>query len=108
MTETLLGGLADSLDPAHVSPLVAYLCAPECEVNREIYAAGGGRFARVVIGVTPGWCTGPDHVATVEEIAEHLASIRSMEGHIVPTSGDAELRFLRAAVKATEPGPVRL
>ncbi|MET8052020.1 MULTISPECIES: SDR family NAD(P)-dependent oxidoreductase [unclassified Streptosporangium] len=55
MTEDLLGDLADSLDPALVSPLVVWLADRECTVSGEVYNVGGGRVARVVVAQAPGY-----------------------------------------------------
>lgn len=106
MTEDLLGGLADALDPAHVAPLAVYLSSRQSEVNREIFSVGGGRYARFFIGVAPGWCSGADQVATVDDIAANLGDIRSLDGYAVPESTAPEFEFLRAAVSADGPGPV--
>lgn len=54
MTEKLAGPLGSVLDPALVAPLAAYLCHPSLEASGEIISAGGGRFARVRVGVTAG------------------------------------------------------
>ena len=34
--------MGDALDPALVSPLVAYLASEECSVSGEVYSAAGG------------------------------------------------------------------
>ena len=107
MTEDLLGPLADSLDPSHVSPLVTYLCSRQCEVTHEIFAVGGGRYARMFVGVAPGWAVGKGNTATADDIAENLASIRSIDGFVIGDSGEAELGFLRAGVEAPAPGPLK-
>lgn len=69
MTETIMPSeVLARLDPAHVSPVVAYLCSPACEENGVVVAAGGGHVARVAVvqgeGVTF------DHVASPEEISD--------------------------------------
>jgi len=108
MTEELLGPLADSLDPSHVSPLVAYLCSRACSVSHEIFAVGGGRYARVFIGVAPGWCVGQNNFATIDEIAENFDKIRDTSGFVIPYSGEEEVAFLKAAVESLEPGVVTI
>lgn len=84
MTENLLGDLAEALDPALVSPVVAYLAHEDCGVTGEIYTAGGGRVARMFLGVTPGIFRAG---LTPEDVRDNLAAIRSEDGYIVP--GDA-------------------
>ncbi|MFM8868429.1 MAG: SDR family NAD(P)-dependent oxidoreductase [Ilumatobacteraceae bacterium] len=106
MTEELLGPLADALDPVHVAPLVAYLASRSCSVSREIFAAGGGRYARMFVGVSPGWTSGHGNVATVDDIAANFETIRSTDGFVIANSGEDELGFLRSAINAPNPGPV--
>ena len=61
MTEDLLGPVADQLAPEFVTPVVTYLAHESCAVTGEVYSVGGGRVARVFIGVTPGYVEqGPD------------------------------------------------
>lgn len=106
MTEELLGPLADALDPVHVAPLVAFLASRSCSVTHEIFAAGGGRYARMFVGVAPGWTAGQGNVATVDDIAKNFETIRDTEGFVIATSGEDELGFLRSAINAKNPGPV--
>lgn len=103
MTEELLGSLADALDPARVSPLVGYLCSSECSLNGEIFSAGGGRFARVFVGVALGWygAEGTD----VEDIAANLDAIRSTQDFIIPEGGADEVALLRSAIRAGAGAP---
>jgi NAD(P)-dependent dehydrogenase (short-subunit alcohol dehydrogenase family) len=108
MTEELLGPLADSLDPAHVSPLVSYLCSRACSVSHEIFAVGGGRYARMFIGVSPGWCVGQNNFATVDDISNNFDTIRDTTGYVIPYSGEEELAFLKAAIESLEPGAVSI
>lgn len=84
MTEDLLGDLADALDPVLVAPVVAYLASEACEVTGEIYSAGGGRVARMFLGVTPGIFRA---ALTPEDVRDSLAEIRAEDGYTVP--GDA-------------------
>ena len=73
---------ADQLPPELVAPMVAFLAHEDCPVNGEIYTAGAGRFARVFIGVTEGYVSGPE--ATIEAVAEHWATINDETGYSVP------------------------
>ena len=43
------------MSPDLVAPMVALLAHEECPVSGEIYAAGFGRFARIFIGMAPGY-----------------------------------------------------
>lgn len=100
MTEELLGPLAPLLEPETVTPLVVYLCSEACEVNHEIYSVGGGRFARVFLGLTPGWIADRGAKVSAEDIASHLAAIRDPNGYVIPDSIADELRILSKALKA--------
>lgn len=97
MTEDLLGPLAEKLDPAHVAPLVTYLCSRECKRGNQIFSAGGGRYARVFMGLTPGW-TKPEGIASPEDIADRMEAITAEEGYIVPDSGTDELNAMIEAL----------
>jgi NAD(P)-dependent dehydrogenase (short-subunit alcohol dehydrogenase family) len=91
MTEGLLGPLADAMDPDLIVPMALYLVSKECEITHEIYSAMGGRYARVFIGVTPGWFSGAGAQPTVEEIADRIDAIRDQDGYAVPNNISAEM-----------------
>ena len=104
MTEDLLGPLANRLDPALVSPVVAWLAHEDCPVTGEIYSAGGGRVARMFIGVTPGYY---NPRLTVEDIRDHFEELRTEAGYTVPNSTNEELAILMAVFEqgAVSPHP---
>lgn len=104
MTEELLGPLADKLAPEHVAPLVTWLCSRACTVGNQIFSAGGGRYARVFVGLTPGWTKPGPAVATPEEIAEHIGEITATGDFTVPDSGLDELNIMMAALSARGDG----
>ena len=54
MTEELFGEAMDKLSPELVTPIVTYLAHEDCSVSGEVYSVGGGRVARIFVGVTPG------------------------------------------------------
>jgi NAD(P)-dependent dehydrogenase (short-subunit alcohol dehydrogenase family) len=91
MTEEMLGGLSDRLDPALVSPVVAWLCHEECPVSGEIFAVGGGRVSRFFTGLTPGYF---DPHLTVEKVRDNFARVREEEGYTTPGSLTEELAEL--------------
>ena len=91
MTEALLGSLGEKIDPALVSPVVAFLAHEDCPVTGEVYSAAGGRIARFFIGLTQGYYN--PHL-TVVDVRDHLADIRSEDGYIVGTSNSDELALL--------------
>jgi len=93
LTEQLLGPFAAKLGPDWVTPLVAYLVSEPCELTREVFSAGGGRYARFFVGVTPGWFAGAT-VPSVEAIADHIDVIRKTEGYLIPGSANEEIGLL--------------
>jgi NAD(P)-dependent dehydrogenase (short-subunit alcohol dehydrogenase family) len=74
MTESVLGKVADRVDPSLVSPLVAWLCHEECPATGRLYTVGGGRVARLAISMAPGW-TRTDGSLTLEDVRDHFAAI---------------------------------
>ena len=64
--------------------MVAYLAHEDCPVTGEIYAAGGGRFARLFIAVDRRATSTTDAAPTVEDVAEHWAAINDEAGYSVP------------------------
>jgi NAD(P)-dependent dehydrogenase (short-subunit alcohol dehydrogenase family) len=71
------------MSPDLVAPMVALLAHEDCPVSGEIYAAGFGRFARIFIGMAPGYVhTGP--APTIEDVAEHWAAINDEPGYSIP------------------------
>jgi NAD(P)-dependent dehydrogenase (short-subunit alcohol dehydrogenase family) len=68
-----------------VAPMVAYLAHPSCSASGEVYTAGGGRFARLFLGSTPGWVAGgSDARPTPEDVAAHWSAIADESGYAVP------------------------
>jgi NAD(P)-dependent dehydrogenase (short-subunit alcohol dehydrogenase family) len=86
MTEDL--GIGDNLPPESITPVVAYLAHESCEVTGEVYSCGGGRVARVFVGVTQGWAKKD---LTVEDVAANLGQIRDEAGYAVPANLTEEL-----------------
>jgi NAD(P)-dependent dehydrogenase (short-subunit alcohol dehydrogenase family) len=94
LTEQLLGPIADKLAPECVTPLAVYLVSEQCELTHEIFDVGGGRYARIFIGMNPGWAKGAGQPATVEEIAAHIDQIRDPQGYIIPSGIGDEMRMV--------------
>ena len=92
-------GIPDVLDPACVMPMVLYLSSEQCAVTHEVYSAGGGRFARMFVGLTQGWVKGAGAVPSPEEIEANLDAIREQEGYIVPESIADEMRLMVPIMK---------
>jgi NAD(P)-dependent dehydrogenase (short-subunit alcohol dehydrogenase family) len=95
MTEELLGSAAERLDPALVSPVVAYLAHESVPVTGEVYTVGGGRVARFFIGMTRGFTSS---TLSVEEVRDHFSEIRDETGYSVPAGPGDELKALMDAL----------
>jgi NAD(P)-dependent dehydrogenase (short-subunit alcohol dehydrogenase family) len=74
---------AAAMAPELVAPMVAFLAHEACPVSGEIYAAGAGRFARIFIASTAGYVHAGAE-ATIEDVAEHWATINDETGYYVP------------------------
>lgn len=100
MTEGLLGEMDALLDPSQVAAMAVYLASPQCEQTHEIFSAGGGRFARYVVGVNDGWFT-PNGPASADDVLEHIDEIRDLDTMQVLDAGTDEMAVLhRMATKA--------
>ncbi|MBM3678353.1 MAG: SDR family oxidoreductase [Actinobacteria bacterium] len=84
--------LGPRLDPSGVAPLVSYLCSDACAVTGEVYSAIAGRYARVFVGLTPGWLADDPYAVTADDIAGHLDEIRATDGFWIPASIGEEMR----------------
>ena len=89
MTEELLGPAADKLAPEFVTPVVTYLAHEDCPVSGEVYSVGGGRVARVFIGVTPGLSS--TRSSRPRRCRDHFDQIRAEEGYEVPANLNEEM-----------------
>jgi len=96
MTEDILGPFADQLDPAQVSPVMAWLAHEDCPVSGEVFSAAGGRVARFFIGMTEGW-SHPGQL-TPEEVRDHFEEIRDPKGATIPAGPGDELTALLKAL----------
>jgi NAD(P)-dependent dehydrogenase (short-subunit alcohol dehydrogenase family) len=76
--------VAAQMAPELVAPMVAYLAHEDCPVSGEIYAAGAGRFTRIFIASTAGYVCAGGHAPTMEDVAEHWATINDEAGYYVP------------------------
>ena len=97
MTDGLFGGAMDAFDPEQVVPMAVYLISEQCSLTGEIFSAGGGRFARAVVGVTRGWVSAEDRPAA-EDIADHIDVIRADAEYVLPSSAVEEIELARSLV----------
>jgi NAD(P)-dependent dehydrogenase (short-subunit alcohol dehydrogenase family) len=73
----------DTMAPELVAPMAAYLAHETCPANGEIYAAGAGRFSRIVLAVTPGYVH-DGATPTIEDVAGRWSQINDEHGYDVP------------------------
>ena len=96
----LLGPMGDAITPEFVTPLVTYLVSERCELTHEIFDVGGGRYARIFVGMAKGWTAPKGGVPSAEDILDHIDVIRDQKGYIVPDSIIDETKALGEAIKA--------
>lgn len=94
MTENLMGGLGDRLDPGLVSPAVAFLAHEDCPVSGQVLSVGGGRVAHVFIAETQGFTKDG---LTLEDVRDNWSTITDQTGYGVPANlGEETAMFLSA------------
>jgi NAD(P)-dependent dehydrogenase (short-subunit alcohol dehydrogenase family) len=99
LTESLLGPLADKLAPEYVTPLVAYLVSEQCELSHEIFDVGGGRYARIFVGMGPGWVAPKGGAPSVEELAANFEQVRNTDSFTIPQSIADETKAVMQAIQ---------
>ncbi len=86
--------MMQALDPRRgpelTAPLVAYLVSRECSVTGETFSSAFGRYARVFVGVAPGWLVADPQAVAIEDVVENLDAIRDRDGYTVPLSNFEE------------------
>jgi len=88
MTEELFGDAMDKLSPELVTPTVTFLAHEDCPVSGEVYSVGGGRVARIFVGVTPGHY---QEDLTPEAVRDNFDKIRDESGYEVPGNLNEEM-----------------
>jgi NAD(P)-dependent dehydrogenase (short-subunit alcohol dehydrogenase family) len=91
MTEGFDNPLNEVLDPGHVSAVVAYLAHESCDLSGEILSVGGGRVARVFIGVTQGYV---NPALSGEDVRDHLEEIFDDTDYATPGNSMDEVGIL--------------
>ena len=82
-------------EPEMISAMVAYLASEQNTRTHELYSIARGRYARVFMGVAPGWHVKADQpVASADDVASHIEQIRDIEGYAVPGSMIAEFALV--------------
>jgi NAD(P)-dependent dehydrogenase (short-subunit alcohol dehydrogenase family) len=99
----MMQGFMRKLDPALVSPVVAYLAHEECAVSGEIYTVGGGQVSQFFIGRTAGYYSPR---LSIEDVRDHLDQIRDPAGHTIPADpGDETAQLFQAIATDSTPAP---
>jgi NAD(P)-dependent dehydrogenase (short-subunit alcohol dehydrogenase family) len=94
MTAEVLGRLNELLDPALVSPMVAFLAHEDCPVSGNVYSVGGGRVVRFFVGMTEGYRQF-DRALTPEDVRDHFTEIDDTTTFTVPWQAPDETMLLR-------------
>jgi len=91
MTESLMTPeMLARLDPAFVSPMVAYLCSEQCQRTGDIWSAGAGYFARIEYREAPGVRI-EGRAPTVEDVADHIEKIAALSTNKVFRTSSEEV-----------------
>jgi NAD(P)-dependent dehydrogenase (short-subunit alcohol dehydrogenase family) len=96
MTSHVIGKLSGFVGPQLVAPVVAYLAHASCETSGHMYSVGGGRVARVFIGLSHGWGE-PGRAFSIEDVRDHLAEIEDLTDYTVPRGAAEDHLAVRAA-----------
>ena len=89
---------AGRLEPEWVMPLALALVSETCSTTHGIFSANSGRYARVLVGTTPGWLT--TAAPTIEDMADHWDAICEPTGVTEPQSVYDEALSTREAFAA--------
>ncbi|MCU0667741.1 MAG: SDR family oxidoreductase [Myxococcota bacterium] len=100
LTEQLLGPMAETLDAECVTPLVTYLVSEQSDLTHNIFSVGGGRYARMFVGLTKGWFAGKGAKPSAEQVRDNMARIRDTEGYLIPDSIADEMKEMLKAFSA--------
>jgi NAD(P)-dependent dehydrogenase (short-subunit alcohol dehydrogenase family) len=74
----------DAIRPELVAPMVLFLASRHCDVTHQNLSAAAGRFARVFVGLTPGWFAGRAGKPTADDVAAHWEQITALDEFSVP------------------------
>jgi hypothetical protein len=68
-----------------------------CSLTHEIFSAGGGHFARFVVGATRGWITGEP--PSIEQVEERIAEIRDATDPVLPAGLAQEIELAQTLLR---------
>jgi NAD(P)-dependent dehydrogenase (short-subunit alcohol dehydrogenase family) len=84
------------LDPAFVSPMVAYLCSEQCQRTGDIWSAGAGYFARIEYREAPGVRIN-GRAPTIEDVADNIDKIADLSTSKVFRTSSEEVAMVVGA-----------
>ncbi|MCW2496559.1 SDR family NAD(P)-dependent oxidoreductase [Jatrophihabitans sp.] len=90
-TAEVSAALAARRAPELSAPLVCWLASRACSVSGEAYSSAYGRYARVFVGLTPGWLADDPAAISVEDVSRELDAIRDVTGYVIPQGNAAEV-----------------
>ena len=94
MTESLMTPeMLARLDPAFVSPMVAYLCSEQCQRTGDIWSAGAGYFARIEYREAPGVRIA-GRAPTPEDVADNIDKIADLSTNKVFRTSSEEVAMV--------------
>ena len=99
MTEGIMDNLGLKLDPEYVTSMVCYLASEPCELSHEIFSVGAGRYARVFVGLCPGWSDTKAESISADDVAAHIEEIRDPSGYVIPGSAADEMMAAMKSLK---------
>ncbi len=99
MTEGIMDSLGLKLDPEYVTSMVCYLASEQCQLSHEIFSVGAGRYARVFVGLCPGWSDSKAESISADDVAAHIEKIRDTSGYVIPGSATDEMMAVMKSLK---------
>jgi hypothetical protein len=73
--------------PERVAGAVTLMCHESFAMSGECFLVGGGRMARLFLGVAPGYISG---TGSAEDFAEHLDEVMDLDGYLIPANRGEE------------------
>ena len=93
--------MVEKLKPDFVSPVVVYACSEDCTDSGIVFVAGAGYFSRAAVVEGPGIVLPAAKGVTLEDIRDHIADIKKLEGaQALSQANDQVARIISALSKA--------
>jgi hypothetical protein len=100
LTESLFGVTSPRRStPRSCTPLVSTCRSEKCELTHEIFDVGGGRYARIFVGMGKGWLAPKGKKPTADDIFDHIDVIRDTSDFVIPQSIAEETGAIVEALK---------